>query len=243
MTPQQVAVSNRHNAAKWIASQVDSSTIVSCDLEMCNEVASAGYPPSQLMALQPTATDPLGSTLVIATPAIASQFGARLASVYAPLVIASFGSGAEQIDVRYIPPGGSAAFEAQLAKDRQQRVEAGKQLLTNSSIQFSVTATAQLRAGQVDPRLLVTLSALAQKMTLQVVTFDDSSPGASAAVPLRGAEIGATKSASLPAIVAFLKAQLTSFAPAKPVITKDASGKSVVDLWYEAPGPLDLEGS
>jgi hypothetical protein len=105
MTPQQVAVSNRHNAAKWIASQVDSSTIVSCDLEMCNAVASAGYPPSQLMTLQPTATDPLGSTLVIATPAIQSQFGARLASVYAPLVIASFGSGAEQIDVRYIPPG------------------------------------------------------------------------------------------------------------------------------------------
>jgi hypothetical protein len=95
----------------------------------------------------------------------------------------------------------------------------------------------------VDPRLLVTLSALAQKTTLQVVTFDDSSPGTSTAVPLRGAEIGATKSASLSAIVAFLKAQLTNFAPAKPVIIKDASGKSVVDLWYEAPGPLDFGGS
>jgi hypothetical protein len=210
---------------------------------MCNEMQSSGYPAAQLMVLPSTAPDPLGAELIIATPAIQSQFGARLASVYAPLVIASFGSGADQVDVRYIPPGGTAAFEAQLGTDRKQRIAAGEQLLTNKHVQALPAASAQLRAGQVDPRLLVTLSALAGQMTVQLVTFDDSSLGASAAVPLRGAEIGASTSAGLSAILTFLTAQQT-FAPAeKPAIVRDASGKSVVNVWYGAPGPMNVAGN
>jgi hypothetical protein len=239
----QVAAANRHHAAQWVASQVATSNIVSCDPEMCNELQAAKYPASQLMELLPTAPDPLGSTVIVATPAIQSQFGARLASVYAPLVIASFGSGAEQVDVRYIPPDGSAAFESALAGYRQHRIGGGEQLLTNSNIHASPAATAQLQAGQVDSRLLITLSALAQKRAVQVVAFDDSSPGASSAVPLRGAEIGASGSASLSAIITFLKAQQPGFAPAKAAIVRDASGTSVVNLWFQAPGQLDFGGS
>jgi len=73
--------------------------------------------------------DPLGSEVVIATPAIQSQFGIRLATVYAPQVLASFGSGPEQVVVRYIAPDGAAAFNAQLAKARQDRISAGRLLL------------------------------------------------------------------------------------------------------------------
>jgi hypothetical protein len=57
---------------------------------------------------RPTSTDPLGSDLVIATAAIRAQFGARLASVYAPAIIASFGSGNARIDIRLVFPGGTA---------------------------------------------------------------------------------------------------------------------------------------
>ena len=69
---------------------------------------------------------PEGSLLVVATPVIRNQFGTRLASVYAPLVIASFGSGAERVDVRYVAPGGTAAFESQLAADRKNRICRGR---------------------------------------------------------------------------------------------------------------------
>jgi len=120
----QTAATDRHQAAAWIAAQVASSVVVSCDPEMCNELQKSGFPAGQLMELQPSAPDPLGSLLVVATLVIRSQFGTRLASVYAPLVIASFGSGAERVDIRYVAPDGSAAFESRLATDRKNRVAA-----------------------------------------------------------------------------------------------------------------------
>jgi len=239
----QTAATDRHQAAAWIAAQVASSVVVSCDPEMCNELQKSGFPAGQLMELQPSAPDPLGSLLVVATLVIRSQFGTRLASVYAPLVIASFGSGAERVDIRYVAPDGSAAFESRLATDRKNRVAAGEQLLTNQRVQVSASARQALLAGQVDPRLLVTLSALAHQVPLRLVAFDDPSPGVSSDVPLRGAELGAAAPASLPAMVAFLVAQQSQFAPAVARITKTANGQSVVIVRYDAPGPMGLEGS
>ena len=242
LAPLQLAAANRHTAAVWVAAQVGRNVYVSCDPEMCGEVQQSGFPAGQLNVLQPTAPDPLGGTLVIATPAIQNQFGVRLASVYAPLVIASFGTGAEQVDIRYVPPDGAAAFNAQLAADRKARITAGEQLLGNKNVQAGPATRALLLAGQVDPRLLITLSALASKMPLRLVAFDDPSPGVPAAVPLRGAEIGAA-AASLPAVLAFLTAQQTTYAPAQKAITRMASGQSVVTVRYDAPSPLDVGGS
>jgi hypothetical protein len=239
----QLAAADRHQAAVWIAQQVASSVYVGCDPEMCTELQASGFPAGQLNELQPSAPDPLGSALVVATPVIRNQFGTRLASVYAPLVIASFGSGAERVDVRYVAPGGTAAFESQLATDRNARIAAGEQLLTNKHVQASAAARHALLAGQVDPRLLVTLSALSHQWTLQLVAFDDPSPGVSSDVPLRGAEIGAAASAGLPAMVAFLRAQQSQYAPAVARITKVAKGQSMVTVRYDAPGPMGLGGS
>ena len=238
------AAAGRRAAAAWLVSQVARSTYVSCDPTMCSAAQRAGYPVSQLVVLQSTAPDPLGGALIIATPAIQNQFGSRLASVYAPLVVASFGSGAERIDIRYVPPGGTKAFESQLPMARQHRIEGGVQLLNNKRIQASPTAKRQLLAGQVDPRLLITLSAIAGSMTdkaqLELVAFDDSSPGASVDVPLRGAEIGASTPAALSTVLKFYEAQQTDYDPiGRPVIVKDKSGQQVVTVFYAAPSPLD----
>jgi hypothetical protein len=187
--------------------------------------------------LSPTAPDPLGSEVVIATPAIQSQFGVRLATVYAPQVLASFGSGPEQVVVRSIALDGAAAFNAQLAKYRQDRINWGSQLLRNSNIHANATTRTQLLNGQVDPRLLVTLGYLASKISLKLVAFDDKSPGEGYAVPLRGAEISAT-SGGLSTILQILGDQQGNFAPAwKGLAT--VRGERVVAVWYGAPGPLD----
>src|SRR5271166_493318 len=239
----QAAVAARHQAAVWIVQQVASSVNVGCDPEMCTALQQSGLPAGQLNELQPSAPDPLGSVLVVATPVIRNQFGTRLASVYAPLVIASFGSGAERVDVRYVAPGGTAAFESQLAAERKSRIAAGEQLLTNKHVQASAAARRALQAGQVDPRLLITLSALAHQWPLDLVAFDDPSPGVSSDVPLRGAEIGAAASAGLPTMVAFLRAQQSQYAPAVAGITQGANGQSVVTVRYDAPGPMGLGGS
>jgi hypothetical protein len=239
----QLAAAARQQASAWVDREVASSIVVACDLEMCTELQRNGFPAARLLPLQPSAPDPLGAQLVVATPVIRNQFGTRLASVYAPLVIASFGSGAERVDVRYIAPDGSKAFEARLAAYRQNRIAAGRQLLTNSRVQASASARQQLAAGQVDPRLLVTLSTLAALMPLKLIAFEDLSPGASTDVPLRGAEIGAADPAGLSAMAAFMRAQQGEFAPAVARITQDAGGRHVFIVRYGAPGPMGLEGS
>ena len=239
----QVAQADRQKAAVWIAREVASNIVVGCDLQMCNQLQTSGFPGARLMQLQPTSPDPLGSQLVVATPVIRNQFGTRLASVYAPLVIASFGSGAERVDVRFVAPDGTKAFEAELATDRKARIAAGEQLIANNHVQASADARNALVAGRVDPRLLVTLGTLAGLMPIQLVAFDDPSPGGSPDVPLRGAEIGAATAAGLPAMVTFLKAQQDEYAPAVASITQIANGKHVVTVRYDAPGPMALEGS
>jgi hypothetical protein len=239
----QLAQADRQQAAGWIAREVASNIVVGCDLEMCNQLQKSGFPGARLMQLQPTSPDPLGAQLVVATPVIRNQFGTRLASVYAPLVIASFGTGAERVDIRFIAPDGSKAFEAQLATDRKNRITAGEQLLANDHVQASAGARQALLAGRVDPRLLVTLGTLAGLMPIQLVAFDDPSPGASSDVPLRGAELGAAAATGLPAMVAFLKAQQDQYAPAVASITQIANGQHVVTVRYDAPGPMGLGGS
>jgi hypothetical protein len=239
----QLAQADRQQAAGWIAREVASNIVVGCDLEMCNQLQKSGFPGARLMQLQPTSPDPLGAQLVVATPVIRNQFGTRLASVYAPLVIASFGTGAERVDIRFIAPDGSKAFEAQLVTDRKNRITAGEQLLANDHVQASAAARQALLAGRVDPRLLVTLGTLAGLMPIQLVAFDDPSPGAGSDVPLRGAELGAAAATGLPAMVAFLKAQQDQYAPAVASITQIANGQHVVTVRYDAPGPMGLGGS
>lgn len=239
----QVAQADRQQAAGWITREVASDIVVACDLEMCNQLQKSGVPAARLLPLQPTSPDPLGAQLVVATPVIRNQFGSRLASVYAPLVLASFGSGGERVDVRYIAPDGSKAFEAQMATDLKNRIAAGEQLVANNHVQVSADARKALLAGQVDPRLLVTLGTLAGLMPIRLVAFDDPSPGASSDVPLRGAELGAAAATGLPAMVAFLKAQQDLYAPAVARITQIANGQHVVTVRYDAPGPMGLGGS
>jgi hypothetical protein len=236
----QIAAANRDQAAAWIAQQVLPSVLIGCDPLMCQALETANVSASRLSVVQPSAPDPLGVEVIVATPALQSQFGPRLATVYAPLVLASFGSGAQQIAIRYLSPGGTAAFEASLASAKRSRIQAGQQLLSNKHVQASAQARGALLAGDVDPRLLITLGLLAHEIPVRLVLFDDPSPGASSAVPLRGAEIGASASAGLSAITAFL-AQQTTYQPSQYHEVRIA-GAQVVTVQYDAPGPLGLNG-
>jgi len=236
----QLAAADRNQAAAWIAQQILPSVLIGCDPLMCQALQAASVSASRLSVVQPSAPDPLGVEVIVATPALRSQFGPRLATVYAPLVLASFGAGAQRIDIRYLAPGGTAAFEASLASATHARIQAGQQLLGNKRVQASAQARGALLAGNVDPRLLITLGLLAHEIPVRLVLFSDPSPGASSAVPLRGAEIGASTSAGLSAMLAFL-AQQTTYQPSQYHEARIASGQ-VVTVQYDAPGPLGLNG-
>ena len=235
------SAATRSATARWIAAQVDPSAIVACDPVMCAALQADGLAATSLLVLGPAASDPLGSDLVVATAAVRSEFGARLESVYAPSVIASFGAGAGRIDVRAIAPDGAAAYRSSLAADQQSRVSAGTQLLRNPRISATATARRALAGGDVDPRLLDLLAALAAEQPVRVSSFGDAAPGAPASVPLRSALLtspghGAQAKSRLGAMLAFIEAQQQPYRPLRAV----PSGSSALMVEYAAPSPLGL---
>jgi hypothetical protein len=237
----------RTAAVAWVTGQVGRDIIIACDPVMCSDLAQHGFPASNLNTLQPTSPDPYGSQLVIATAGVRSQFGSKLAAVYAPEVIASFGTGADRIDVRVIAPRGPAAFEAALQADLQARKSSGAQLLHNTKIRTSATARAQLVAGQVDSRLLTAIAFMAGQQPLDIVDFGNIAPGASPSVPLRFADLADTDQAahlSGPAyehaLVGLAHAADPPYLPLYVGLVRLASGETVLRIEFAAPSPAAL---
>ena len=157
--PPSLAAGAQAQAAAWIAGQVSGDAIIACDPGMCAALQEQGVAAGRLMPLRSAAASPRGaSVLAISPPA-----GGQLAGQYAPALIASFGSGGSRVEVRAVEPGGASAYRAALRADLAARRAAGSQLLRNSRIRFTGPGAAQLRAGDVDTRLLATLAALASQ--------------------------------------------------------------------------------
>jgi hypothetical protein len=236
------AAAARKAAVNWILQQVSRAAVVSCDPQVCSELASMGYP--NLLPLEPTSNDPLGSTLVVATAAIRAQFGARLASVYAPAVIASFGSGSAKIEIRLLYPGGAASYDAALQADLSARKIAYAQLLTNTQITFSPRARAQLLSGDVDPRLPQLLAIMAHSHRLSVVTFVNQSPGGGPTSLMRSMDLATvdpsgqlTRAAYLGWIQSVIDVQLAPYHPNWAQQVRRA-GQTVLMIGFGAPSPL-----
>lgn len=210
------AATARTQAAAWVASQVSRSAIVACDPQMCAALQAAGFPAPNLLSLGTPAVDPLGSAALVSTAALRSKFGSKLDAVYAPAVLASFGTGQANVQVRVTAPDGSAAYEAALAADVAARRSSGAELLGDGRIQAAPAARAQLAAGQVDSRLLTNLSALASSFRVSVLQFGDAGPGASPGVPLRQAVLALRPAGHATAVrpqtvAGFLHEQITPF--------------------------------
>jgi hypothetical protein len=224
----------RDQAAAWVASEVSAGAIVSCDPVMCSVLVRHGFPAANLLVLGPGAADPLGSALVLATAAVRGMFGNRLATVYAPQTLASFGTGPTRIDVRVVAPDGAAAYRTALAADVRARRGAGLQLLADPRVTGPAAVRSDLAAGLVDPRLLITLAAMAEAEPIRILAFGGGGPGASPGTPLRTAELAAP-APTAPAMLAFVRAQ-------RPPYLAAGSGLSrgVLSIDFTAPSPLGL---
>jgi hypothetical protein len=210
---------------------------------MCSELETRGFPAGDLLMLgpgSPRADGPLGSDVVVATRAARSEFGRRLADVYAPVVLAAFGSGGARVEIRAVAPGGAAAYRDALAADLAARRQAGAQLLRNPDISASAAARGPLSDGSVDSRLLVTLAVLAGlRLThqLRIISFGEPDPGASAGVPLRSAEITGPASQAL---LTFLRAQQAPYLAAVIREIRLPDGQAGVRVGFASPSPLGL---
>jgi len=239
----QAAAAARQQAAAWVTAQVSHSAVVSCDPAMCAALEARGFPSGDLLTLGSAASDPLGSAVIMATAAVRSEFGNRLTSVYAPTVIASFGSGSARVDVRVYAAGGAAAYLAALQADQAVRKHLGSVLLHNSRVSVTPAARAQLAAGQVDTRLLAMIATLSAQGPVSVVAFGDAGPGASAGVPLRGVELASppgAKDGYLSSVLALLRAQQAPYLANSATLARLADGRQVARIEFAAPSPLGL---
>lgn len=236
----------RAQAARWVAREISKSAIVACDAVMCTELFNQGIVASNLLVLAPSAPSPLGADVVIASPALRSQFGKRLAREYAPTVIASFGTGKTRVDVRVIASDGAAAYEQALTRDLVARQRYGGVLLRNGRISVSASARPDLIAGLVDPRLLMMLPVLASQHPIKVLGFYDRAPRSAQGVPLSGTELaGYDAAAGLPAgsylrwLLVFLRGQRAPLLPTS-VTTARVDGREIVRVQFSRPSPIGL---
>ena len=172
------AAAVRDQAALWVTQQAGSATIIACDPLVCSALLGHGMPAGRLLPLQSAGASPFGADVIVASPSVRSEYGSDLTSLYAPTVIASFGSGATRVDVRAIAPQGGAAYRAAEGPDLADRKAAGAQLLRNPRFHATAQAARRITAGQVDARLLVTLASLVSQRTVSVGSFGDTGPGA-----------------------------------------------------------------
>jgi hypothetical protein len=227
-------------AAAWVAAQVSQSDVVSCDLAMCLALHSHGFPASGLLVLAPDRAGLLASQVIVATAAVRRELGGRLSSVYAPAVLASFGSGSTRIDVRVIAPDGAAAYLSALKADQQQRKTTGAELAGSARIIATAAARRQMATGQVAAQLLITITGLAAMRPVGILAFGDSGPRATAGMPLRSAYLADNGGAAARReILAFLRAQLSHHRAARAEITRFA-GRPVLFIEFAAPTALGL---
>ncbi|HEY6311205.1 MAG TPA: serine/threonine-protein kinase [Streptosporangiaceae bacterium] len=233
----------RTQAITWILQQVSRAAIVSCDQQICLDLASKGFPSANLLTLVPGSNDVLGSVLVVATAAVRAQFGGRLESVYAPAVIASFGSGSARIDIRWVFSGGTALYGPYERQALSARKVAGAELLANSQIKVSATARAQLLSGDIDPRLAQLLAEMAGIHPVRIVDFVNQSPGGGPASLLRSVDLAAvdgaahmTRAAYLGWMQEFLDSQRAQYRPAWPQQVTPGAGLAVL-IGYAVPTP------
>jgi hypothetical protein len=243
-TTPSAAVTQQQDAAQWVVAHVSHGVPVACDRAMCAALAANGFPQNELRELGPASSPPLTSAVVVETAAVRELFGTSLSSLYAPALLAAFGSAETQINIRVVAPHGAAAYERELAQDRTSRRATEVALLGADQITVSPIAQTQLLAGEVDSRLLSALTSLAASLPIDIVNFENVGPGAGADMPLRDADLATTDSAahmSSSEYVQTLQAQLSTGPGARPTSMIRGfllGGLDILRVEFPAPSPL-----
>ncbi len=234
---------NGMQAVAWVKGQVTSRAVVACDIRTCAALAARGFPVDHLVRLSANSQSLSNATVAVVTPVLHTFFTRHpsLGNELVSGVLATFGT----ITVQVIYSGGAAAYQAALSKEVQARIHVGELLLAGG-VSGSPTVQRDLRAGDVDPRVLLVLEALASREPIEIVAFQDSGPGASSGIPYRIADVATSDPAAgarpgyVQTIIQVLRAHATfpAFRRIQPIPLPD--GQKVAQIKYSAPSPFGL---
>ncbi len=239
----------RNQAVSWIMHSVSRAAVVACDAQVCGELASKGFPGASLKWLGPQTNDPLGASLVVSTAAVRAQLRDRLASVWAPAIIAAFGSGNARIEIRLEFPGGATSYNQVQGSYARARETRDALLLGNSSVKLSARAKAQLRSGNIDPRLPELIAIMVHIHPLHIVDFGSQAPGGGPASLLRSMDLATadppghlTPAKYISWMQSFIRAQRSVYHPSLSLVTLPGD-QAALRVGYDAPSPLNPANS
>ena len=243
-SPPASAAEARKAAVTWVLHQASRAAVVGCDVLVCRDLAGSGFPSSSVNTLGPASNDLLGNTLVVATATIRNQFGSLL-DVWAPAILASFGTGNTRIDIRWVYPGGATAYHATLPVALRDRKGIEAELLTIRNIGLSAIAKRQVRSGQIDPYLAQVIVEMTMYHPVRIADFASQSPGGGPASLLRWVDLATTVRAAHLTPTAYLSwmrsiinAQQLGYHPAWVRLVTLPDGQAVLRIGYGAPSPL-----
>ena len=120
--------------------------------------------------------------------------------------IAVFGSGNDQVVVRQVSATSNADIAARRSTDRETRLTAERQLLTNPAIRASGAARAALQAGQLDLRAATILALMANSSHLDIISVNLDVPEQAAGLPARSIDVQTDAPADVQAMLSNLPA-------------------------------------
>ena len=244
-----LAISGPPTAA-WVKQQVSSDAVVACDPRLCALLTAINFPTVQEDPLDQNSVSLMNTNLIVVTPAIRFLLGTmhpHLGGDVLPAILASFGSGSAQITIQAVDPDGAAAYQAALLQDVRARVQLGTQLLSGGNVSATPAARNELAQGEVDPRLLLAIQALADQEPVDILSFGDAGPSTSPGAPLRSADFAETDPASQTFGPGYRQTMISVFRTHSgfPSITRAgepmlADGQTVLQIEFGVPTPVNL---
>ena len=225
------------SAREWVADNLTGGERVIVDDAMWVDLVENGLSPSSIAGYGAVGAGPDWRSYgyIVCTPALrgTAVSPALARAVDGSLEIASVGDGEDRVEVRRIDatsdPAGPAADPA---GPNDTRVATGRALAANPGIEASPAAGSQLRAGEVDERLMSVLATLAGAHHLEIGAFVRLPGEDVAGTPARTVELaridGRPIAPSDPAVVevvAFLGNQLPEFRPHQVSVVGRTSGE------------------
>jgi hypothetical protein len=242
-------LANSAAAVAWIGEQVSRDSVIACDPRTCAALKALGYPAGKLQVLGPTSPYPRTAALVVETGSVSALYGTSLRTDFAPTVLATFGTGAAEVDIRLIAPDGVPAYQKALAADLANRKQDGSSLLHGSQIAASTTAREQMTSGAVDSRLLLAIAAVAAEHPVDILGFGNDAVGASPGIPLRYCDLSERVPAARMAAPAYVQSVIgalgrlpAAYRPIRTLTVRLARGVVALRIEFAAPSPLGLLG-
>jgi hypothetical protein len=247
-------------AQAWVTANVTADQRIIVDDALWVDLVEAGFPASELAGYGAVGKGDgdteaarsragLGTwrsyDYLVATEPAAVGLGGfdQLADAIASsAVVATFGDGDDQVEIRRIDPDGPLALRRERDGAVEARVAAGSALATNPAIDTTPAADEDLRRGRVDERVLAVLATLATDYKLGIAGFPAIPGEHDTALPVRRVDLASIDGRSVagddPAfdeLVAFLEGQDPAFRPADTAIVPSDQGEPLLRITFALP--------